>query len=214
MEAYRTIYQEADATIEVKKSKFIGHAKPVNSEEEAQVFIKDIKKAYRDASHNVFAYTIGERDEIQKCSDDGEPSGSAGVPMLEVLKKEKLHNLVVVVTRYYGGVKLGVGGLIRAYTEAQKEAIREAKEVSRQVFCRLALQIPYELNDKIMYFIEKEGIILLDKAYLEQVNCTLLLEEEKTEEVMKQISEISNGQMPMHMAGKDFYTVYEGEVLR
>ena len=126
---YRTLRREASKEIVIKKSRFIGYGKPVESEAEAAAFIEAIKKKHWDATHNCSAYVIGERDEIQKQSDDGEPSGTAGKPILEVIKAQGLKNTVIVVTRYFGGIMLGAGGLIRAYTDGAVAAIEAAEAV-------------------------------------------------------------------------------------
>jgi len=124
---YRTIHEYGVHEIIINKSRFIGYAKPVESEEDAIKFIEEIKFKHKDATHNVLAYVIGQNNNIQRYSDDGEPSGTAGIPILEVLKKENLRNVVVVVTRYYGGVKLGTGGLVRAYIKGAKIALEASK---------------------------------------------------------------------------------------
>ena len=126
---YRTVQAYGSSEIIIKKSRFIGHAKPVESEEEAIQFIEAIKKEHRSATHNCSAYVIGERDQIQKQSDDGEPSGTAGKPILEVIKHQGLKNTVVVVTRYFGGIMLGAGGLIRAYTDGAVAGIEAGKPI-------------------------------------------------------------------------------------
>ncbi|MER2141095.1 MAG: YigZ family protein, partial [Priestia megaterium] len=128
---YYTVKQEGSHEITIQKSRFICHMKRVTTEEEAQQFIQDIKKQHWNATHNCSAYLIGERDQFQKANDDGEPSGTAGVPMLEVLKKRGLKDTVVVVTRYFGGIKLGAGGLVRAYGKSVSEALNELGTVKR-----------------------------------------------------------------------------------
>src|SRR5690625_4457046 len=125
IENYYTVKKEGSVQMTIQKSRFIGYVKRVETEEDAQDFIQEIKKKHHDATHNCSAYIIGEHDQIQKANDDGEPSGTAGIPMLEVLKKQKLKDTAVVVTRYFGGIKLGAGGLIRAYGNTTSETIRE-----------------------------------------------------------------------------------------
>ena len=126
VQKYKILYKEGEAEISEKKSRFIAHIAPAQTEEEAQAFIEKIKKQYWDARHNCWAYSIGEKQPALRCSDDGEPSGTAGKPMLEVLTGQELHNVVAVVTRYFGGVLLGTGGLIRAYQAAAKEGIKNS----------------------------------------------------------------------------------------
>ena len=133
VQKYKILYKEGEAEISEKKSRFIAHIAPAQTEEEAQAFIEKIKKQYWDARHNCWAYSIGEKQPALRCSDDGEPSGTAGKPMLEVLTGQELHNVVAVVTRYFGGIKLGAGGLTRAYSQAVAEALKEANIVEKHL---------------------------------------------------------------------------------
>ena len=126
VQKYKILYKEGEAEISEKKSRFIAHIAPAQTEEEAQAFIEKIKKQYWDARHNCWAYSIGEKQPALRCSDDGEPSGTAGKPMLEVLTGQELHNVVAVVTRYFGGTLLGTGGLIRAYTKSTQVRVRSS----------------------------------------------------------------------------------------
>ncbi|WP_337020026.1 YigZ family protein, partial [Oceanobacillus massiliensis] len=130
---YYTVKREGNGQQIIQKSRFIGYVRRVESEEAAHDFIQEIKKKHHDATHNCSAYIIGEHDQIQKANDDGEPSGTAGVPILEVLKKQHLKDTAVVVTRYFGGIKLGAGGLIRAYGSTTSHAINETGVVERQL---------------------------------------------------------------------------------
>ena len=148
---YRTITNFGQDEIIIEKSTFIGYAKPVTNEEEALAFIQEIKKKHRDATHNVPAYVLGENNEIQRCNDDGEPSGTAGVPVLEVLKKEDVRNVAVVVTRYFGGIKLGTGGLVRAYTKGAKIALEAAGIVRQVLYQVMSLSIEYTLLGSVRY---------------------------------------------------------------
>lgn len=145
LDEYFTVNKYGSEEVIIQKSRFIGYIKRVETEDAAQDFIKDIKKKHHDATHNCSAYLIGKYDEIQKANDDGEPSGTAGVPMLEVLKKQQLKDTVVVVTRYFGGIKLGAGGLIRAYGTTTSEAIKKTGVVKRQQMQGYAVTIKYPL---------------------------------------------------------------------
>src|SRR3954468_14828026 len=145
----RLIAGPGEHELEIKKSRFICSIDRAITEAEARAFHERMKKKYWDANHNCLAYLIGERNEFQKANDDGEPSGTAGVPMLEVLKKRTLINTVVVVTRYFGGIKLGAGGLIRAYGKATTEGIDAAKVVERQVHCLMKISIDYTWLGKV-----------------------------------------------------------------
>ena len=134
MSTYKTLHEFGMDEIIIEKSTFIGYAKPIKIEEEAIEFVNEIKKKHKDATHNVWAYTVGKTMNIQRYSDDGEPQGTAGIPTLEVIKKEDLRDVVVVVTRYFGGVKLGAGGLVRAYTKGAKIGIDAAKVIEKVMY--------------------------------------------------------------------------------
>ena len=164
-EQYKTIIQDGRGEIDVKGSRFIAHLKRVESEEEAQDFIHSIKKEHWKATHNCAAYLIGENDDYQRALDDGEPSGTAGVPMLEVLKKNELQNVCCVVTRYFGGTKLGAGGLIRAYTQAVVKGLNEVGIAlcSLEQVVRVSLQ--YGLVGKLEHYLTSNDISIVNKEY-------------------------------------------------
>ena len=162
VESYRTVGQVGEAEIIIEKSQFIGYAAPAGTEEEALEFIQTIKKKHRDATHNVPAYVIGENNAVQRFSDDGEPSGTAGVPMLEVLKNEDLRDTVLVVTRYFGGIKLGAGGLVRAYTKAAKAALEAAGIVTRVLHQVVQVSIDYTLLGLILNQLRAGGYAIKD----------------------------------------------------
>ena len=145
LNTYRTVAEFGQDEIIIEKSTFIGYAKPVTSEEEALAFIQEIKKKHRDATHNVPAYVLGEHNDIQRCNDDGEPSGTAGVPVLEVIKKEDLRDVAVVVTRYFGGIKLGTGGLVRAYTKGAKIALEAAGIITKVLYQTIIVSVDYTM---------------------------------------------------------------------
>jgi uncharacterized YigZ family protein len=166
---YFTVKQTAIEEIIIQKSRFIGHVARVETEEEAQQFIQEIKKKHNAATHNCSAYMIGEHDQIQKANDDGEPSGTAGVPMLEVLKKKNLKDTVVVVTRYFGGIKLGAGGLIRAYGNATTEALQGSGIVKRQLMQGISITVEYTLLGKLENVLRQSDYILETINYLEKV---------------------------------------------
>lgn len=166
---YLTVQSEGQAEIIIQKSRFIGHIKRTETEEEAQTFIRKIKKEHSQATHNCSAYLIGEHDQIQKANDDGEPSGTAGIPMLEVLKKNGLKDTCVVVTRYFGGIKLGAGGLIRAYSKTTSEAIQETGIVKRQLMKQVTITIDYPLLGKIENELHQNEYLIETIDYLEHV---------------------------------------------
>ncbi|WP_241966548.1 YigZ family protein, partial [Staphylococcus nepalensis] len=160
-----TIKQEYVIENVINKSRFIAHIKPVESKDEAKAFIDEVKKEHRDATHNCSAYTIGDSMLIQKANDDGEPSGTAGVPMLEILKKLETHNTAAVVTRYFGGIKLGTGGLIRAYSGAVRDAIKEGGRVELRNAIPTTVTISYEQTGKFEYELQSTNFILRDTMY-------------------------------------------------
>ena len=148
MDTYRTIHDYGMDQVTIEKSLFIGYAKPVESEEEARAFIAEISSKHKDATHNVWAYVIGQNMNIQRYSDDGEPQGTAGIPTLEVIKKEGLCNVVVVGTRYFGGIKLGAGGLVRAYTKTAKIGLDAGQIVEKMPFIQVSVELDYTLLGK------------------------------------------------------------------
>lgn len=210
---YRTVLEESNDEIEIKKSRFIGYAKPVESEEEALEFIEKIKKKHRDATHNVPAYVVGENNKVQRCNDDGEPSGTAGVPILEVLKKENLRNVVVVVTRYFGGVKLGVGGLVRAYTKGAKAGIEAAKIIEKVRLYAVKYKIDYSLLGKLDYEIEKNDILLVEKSYTDVVELILLSREDEIDDLNQKIAEWTQGQFDYEVLEEDYYNIVDNKVM-
>ncbi|MGI6776605.1 MAG: YigZ family protein [Acetivibrionales bacterium] len=162
---YRTVSKLAEAEIEEKKSRFIATVKPVSTEEEAQEFINEMKKRYWDATHNVYAYYIEGEAAIQKFSDDGEPSGTAGLPVLEVLKKAQVQDLVVVVTRYFGGTLLGAGGLVRAYSRSASAGIEAAGIVKKQLCIQAVVIVEYALLGKIQNLLSANNYMVKDIVY-------------------------------------------------
>ncbi|GGC83076.1 YigZ family protein [Thalassobacillus devorans] len=169
LESYYTVKAEGSEEITIQKSRFIGYIKRCETEEAAQQFIQEIKKKHNDATHNCSAYLIGEHDLIQKANDDGEPSGTAGVPMLEVLKKKGLKDTAVVVTRYFGGIKLGAGGLIRAYSSTVSAAIGAAGIVERQLMKEMKVTADYKLLGKLENSLRNSDYLLKDINYLDNV---------------------------------------------
>ncbi|WP_054751761.1 YigZ family protein [Piscibacillus salipiscarius] len=169
LEKYLTIKETGSHEIVIQKSRFIGHVKRTETEEEAQEFINSIKNNIKDATHNCSAYMIGEQNLTQKAQDDGEPSGTAGVPMLEVLKKMDLKDTTVVVTRYFGGIKLGAGGLIRAYSNATSEAIKHIGVVERTLMKEILIKVDYGLIGKLENELRNSEYLMGDTEYLDQV---------------------------------------------
>jgi uncharacterized YigZ family protein len=191
---YYTVKGYGEQEINIQKSRFIAYVDRVTTEEEAQNFIANIKKKHWDATHNCSAYLIGEHDQIQKANDDGEPSGTAGVPMLEVLKKKGLKDTVVVVTRYFGGIKLGAGGLIRAYSKATSEGLKAAGIVERRLMRVMHVKIDYTWLGKVENELRSSVYDIKDIHYLENVEIEVYVEEGQTQKFVEWMTEMTNGQ--------------------
>ena len=191
---YDTVKGYGENEIVIEKSRFIAHVARTETEEEAQEFIQNIKKAHWNATHNCSAYMIGEHDQIQKANDDGEPSGTAGVPILEVLKKKHLKDTVVVVTRYFGGIKLGAGGLIRAYSKATSEGINATGVVQRKLMRIISTKIDYTWLGKLENELRSSVYPIKEIHYLDTVVIDTYVEEEQTESFTEWMIELTNGQ--------------------
>src|SRR4051794_9711225 len=191
---YRTVKQYGESELIIKKSRFLTYVKRVETEEEALDFIQEIKKMHHTATHNCSAYLIGEHDSIQKANDDGEPSGTAGVPMLEVLKKQGLKDTVVVVTRYFGGIKLGGGGLIRAYGKATTEGIDAAKVVERKLHHLMKVQVDYTWLGKVENEVRNSAYPLKEINYADSVEFFVYAIANEEITFTNWIIEMTNGQ--------------------
>lgn len=189
----RILLSGGSGQIEEKKSVFIANIARADSEEEATAFIEAMKKKYWDARHNCSAFVIGERGELTRCSDDGEPSGTAGRPMLEVLLRENIKNIVVVVTRYFGGTLLGTGGLVRAYTQAVKEGLNDCKIGVLRMGVPLALTTDYNGIGKILYLLSAMGLTPKDSDYGEKVTLQVLVPVEEKDRLVRDITEATAG---------------------
>ncbi|MER2261242.1 MAG: YigZ family protein [Psychrobacillus sp.] len=201
---YQTIKGYGESEIIIQKSRFITYTQRAETEVEAQDFINNIKQKHKDANHNCSAYIIGEHDHIQKANDDGEPSGTAGVPMLEVLKKRGLKDTVVVVTRYFGGIKLGGGGLIRAYSKATTEAIEAAGEVECQLHHLMKISIDYTWLGKMENEIRNSIYPLKEIAYADLVEIFVYTKAEDELKFLEWVTEITNGQAKIDTVEKVF----------
>ncbi|MBU5590985.1 YigZ family protein [Clostridium sp. MSJ-4] len=190
---YITVKQEAMDEFEERKSLFIGYTKRVETEDDAKAFINVIKSKHKDATHNVYAYIVGQNLEIQRYSDDGEPQGTAGIPILEVIKKSGITDCVVVVTRYFGGILLGAGGLVRAYTKGASMAIKEAGLVEKVDGILLRIIIDYDLLGKIQYICNQNQWYIEDTQYTDKVELNIYCELTLRDIIEKQIVEATNG---------------------
>ena len=204
-ENYNTVLKEAQAEITEKKSSFIANVKNVKSEEEALEYIEVLKRKYWDARHNVYAYYIGEKIAVQKCSDDGEPSGTAGMPILEVLKKEQLEDVVVVVTRYFGGILLGTGGLVRAYSKSAKEGIIAAG-IGKKVLCgNIKFRLEYSLLGKLNNLIAEKRYKTLEINYADLIDISVAVPVNRILEFSKQICELTSGELQVYEFDRNYY---------
>lgn len=190
--SYKTIKEYGCDEFVEKKSRFIGYAMPVKTSQEALDFIAKIKSKHYDATHNVSAYIIKDEN-IKRYSDDGEPQGTAGVPSLDVLEKQGLVDVCVVVTRYFGGIMLGAGGLVRAYSHGAKIAVDAAKVITMADCIRFSLTLDYNLYGKINYIIPNYNIRTENSDFTDTITLTLLILKERFDAFKKQICEITNG---------------------
>lgn len=191
---YQTVYQGAEAEIIEKKSRVIGHVFPVTSEEEALGIIEKTKKQYWDARHNCWAYVIGVEQVTERFTDDGEPGGTAGKPILEVIRGGKLHNILIIVTRYFGGTLLGTGGLVRAYTQSSQEALALSNIITVISGFKLQIITDYAGLGKIQYLLGQRGIAVYDSQYGENVCLTVIVAETEEKKLAAEITEATNGQ--------------------
>lgn len=211
--SFKIVYEGGVGEIEEKKSRFIAYVKPVNSEEEASAFIDEIKKKNWDARHNCAAVVIGKNNEFSRCNDDGEPAGTAGKPMLEVLLGEGIHNAAVVVTRYFGGILLGTGGLVRAYQAAVKAGLSASKVAEKRSGARLTLKTDYNCIGKIQYIIGSMGITCVDTRYTDTVEVDVVVATEQEKEFVDKITEGTAGRTIMDRVGDVYYIIVDGQCI-
>ncbi len=209
----KILYEGGEAEIIEKKSRFIATLKPVETEEEAVAFIDEMKKKYWNARHNCSAFTIGPNNELTRCSDDGEPSGTAGKPMLEVLLGQEIHNVAVVVTRYFGGVLLGTGGLVRAYQGAVKEGILAGKVLDKYKGVNYSIGTDYNGIGKIQYILAKENISVLNTEYTDKVTIDVILKLEEENSIIKEITEGTGGKAELVRGDEILFGVMDGQII-
>lgn len=192
---YYTIDREVIAEFVVEKSKFIAHMRPVSSEEEAVMYVESIRKKHYNATHNVPVYVIGEAYEIQKYSDDGEPAKTAGVPVLEMLKKRSVTNVCIVITRYFGGIKLGTGGLVRAYTHAAQLAIEEAGLKRVDEYAKAIWEYDYSYHDKILHLLEQYFHKILEIQYTANISVEIVMNVDEYDEFFEKLVELTSNKL-------------------
>lgn len=213
MKQMKVVYKGGEGEIIEKKSRFIATVIPVEQEEEALEFIAAMKKKYWNASHNCFAYVIGENYELQRCSDDGEPQGTAGRPMLDVLLGEEIHNAAVVVTRYFGGTLLGTGGLVRAYSKSVQEGLRQSTIIEKKVGALLRIRTDYNGIGKIQYLLGQRGLIITNSEYTDVVVIETLVPQEQIAELKEAVTEGTNGRAEYLAEDPVCFAFLDGEPL-
>ena len=202
---FKVVTKEGTGEIVEKKSRFIGSTFAVESVEEAEKRIAEVSKKYWDARHNCYAYVIGKNSENTRCSDNGEPSGTAGKPILEVITGAGLTNTLVIVTRYFGGVLLGTGGLVRAYTQAAQAAIA-ASETGEMVYARqLTLEVAYNMINNVKYFLEQNNISISDPRYTENVQYDICVREEDKDRITEGLIQKCEGKITISEGDAGYY---------
>lgn len=213
MKSYSTVLSSASDEIVIEKSRFIGNSFHVEDVEEAENIIREVKKKYYDATHNCFAYIISEDMSIAKANDDGEPSSTAGVPMLDMMKKLNLTNTLVIATRYFGGIKLGASGLIRAYAKTAKIAIEANSIVNKRVYNKIILDIDYSLIGKIQKFLENNKIIHDVPVFTEKVEFILYETDEKIKDIQKDLLDLTNANCKLKVGDRVYLDFVDGKYL-
>ena len=193
LKPYRTLLRDAQDEFVVNKSRFIGHGRPCETEAEALAFLAEMRAKYRDATHNCYAYIIGANMGVMRYSDDGEPGGTAGMPIIEVLKARGVTNCAVVVTRYFGGVLLGTGGLVRAYSQGAAAAVNAAGVGVMHPTARYLMEIPYPLLNRMDYFLKDEPVIVEDKTFTDVITYTLVVRCADEQGLLGRITDLSEG---------------------
>lgn len=208
----KILYRGGTGEIVEKKSRFIANVTPVQSEEEALAFVAAIKKKYWDARHNCYAFVAGDRHQLQRCSDDGEPQGTAGRPMLDVLLREDVHNAAVVVTRYFGGTLLGTGGLVRAYQKATQEGLCASTVVWKQPGEVWTIHTDYNGIGKTQYLLAQNQIAVMDTVYADTVSVQVMVPVSEKKHLMDEITEGTNGAARFEQGIQAEFAVIDGEV--
>lgn len=209
----KILYQGGSGEIVEKKSRFIATLEKIETEEDALAFIARMKKQYWDARHNCYAFVAGKNHELQRCSDDGEPNGTAGRPMLDVLLREDVHNLAVVVTRYFGGTLLGTGGLVRAYQKAVQEGLKNSIVIEEMQGKVLTVDTDYNSVGKIQYILAQREIITMESAYTDKVQIKAMVPVGRLEELQEAITEGTNGTARFQTGEQMGFAVVEGKII-
>ena len=212
-ETFRAVYEGKTGELVEKKSRFIATVFSVETEDEALQHIASMKKKYWDARHNCYAYVIGDNNEIQRFSDDGEPSQTAGKPMLDVLLSEQIHNVLVVVTRYFGGVLLGTGGLVRAYSKATKIGLENSIIIDKIYGTELKVELDYGVAQKIKYIISQLDIYSIDTNYTDVVEEIVVVENDKLNQFKQKVNEATNGNAKFEVINSGYFGICDNKVI-
>ena len=210
-EQYKTVYEDGEGELVEKKSRFIATVRPVKTEEEANQFVEEMRKKYWDARHNCWAFILGERQEFKRCSDDGEPSQTAGKPMMDVLTGAGLTDVAVVVTRYFGGTLLGTGGLVRAYSGAVQEGLKNSTVITKYLGVKLSVTTDYNGVGKLQYLFGQKEIPILSAEYTDKVVFTVLVESSRIQEIKKAITEATSATAQMEESDPVYFAEINGE---
>lgn len=213
MTEYKIVYRGGTGEIVEKKSRFIATVVPISSEEEALAFIEQQKKHYWDATHNCSAYTLGFHHELARCSDDGEPAKTAGRPMLDVLLAEDIHNVCVVVTRYFGGTLLGTGGLVRAYQAATKAGLEQSLIITKRLGIPVTVDTDYTGVGKLQYIVAQMDLLTTETLYTEAVRMTVLTTEDTCQAFQKKVTEATSGKAVLTVQDPVWFGVSDGETV-
>lgn len=211
MEEYLTIRREATAEVIIEKSRFIAYCKKVETQQEAEEFITQIRKKHYDATHNVPAYRLHTIPLVEKSSDDGEPSGTAGLPILNLFRQRNIENVCIVVTRYFGGVKLGKGGLVRAYAQTAKEVLRESGLISKEIVDVIKVELAYPLWGKVQNELERRGTKIKETLFTDVVTVILYSKPEEKEDLIGILVDLTEGKASIDM-GQQQYLDIEVEI--
>ena len=211
--AYKAVYEGKTGEIVEKKSRFIATVFSVESEDEALEIVAKMKKKYWDARHNCYAYVIGDNNQVQRFSDDGEPSQTAGKPIVDVLLAEQIHNVLVVVTRYFGGTLLGTGGLVRAYSKATKMGLDNSILVDKVYGTRLRIRLDYSGTQKVKHILSQLNVYTIDTIYTDVVEEIVVVENEKLETLKEQIKEVTNGKGEFEVINSGYFAIKDNEVI-
>lgn len=212
LEKYKTVYEGGEGEIIEKKSRFIATVRPVNTEGEALAFIEEMKKKYWDARHNCYVYSVGKNREYTRCSDDGEPSGTAGRPTLDVILGEDIYNVAAVVTRYFGGVLLGTGGLVRAYSKSLQEGLAVSTIIEKTHGISMEIITDYTGIGKIQYIAGEQRLPILDTEYTDKVVVHLLVPSDQIQITEKKITQATNGRARLKKDRDLYYAAVNGEI--